>query len=155
MVSQIDEEWTMYKQILIATDGSELAMKAVEAGLTLAKALGSKVTAVTVSEPWVAFAAPEAMIAYPADEYAKAAAANAAKILSSVSEAAARIGVSCDTLHVEDRYPADGIIETAKVRGCDLIVMSSHGRHGLAGMLIGSETQKVLTHTTIPVLVMR
>jgi nucleotide-binding universal stress UspA family protein len=94
----------MYKHILIATDGSELALKAVETGLALAKALNAKVSAVTVTEPWVDFAAPEAVIAFPPEEYQKAAAANASKILSAVTKAAERAGVTCETVHVADRF---------------------------------------------------
>jgi nucleotide-binding universal stress UspA family protein len=145
----------MYKHILIATDGSELALKAVETGLALAKALNAKVSAVTVTEPWVDFAAPEAVIAFPPEEYQKAAAANASKILSAVTKAAERAGVTCETVHVADRYPADGIIEAAKMRGCDLIVMASHGRKGLARLLLGSQAMQVLTHSPVPVLICR
>jgi len=115
----------MYKHILIATDGSELAGRAVAAGLELAKTLGAKVTAVTATEPWSVMAGGEPALAFPIEDYDKAAAENAARVLYSVSETAAQAGVACETLHIND-FPAEGIVETAKARGCDLI------RDGLA-----------------------
>ena len=145
----------MFKHILIATDGSELANKAVVAGLELAQHLQAKATAVTATQPWMAVVTGEAALGFPLAEYENAAADTAARILSAVSDVAHRIGVSCATVHAKDQYPADAILETAKASGCDLIVMASHGRRGLTGVLIGSETQKVLTHTAIPVLVYR
>lgn len=145
----------MYKHILIATDGSELATKAVEQGLALAKALGAKATAVNVTESWVAVAPGEYAITFPIDEYEKACAAGAAMTLGAVREIAQRIGVECDTLHAKDQLPAEGIIETAKSRGCDLIVMASHGRRGVARLLLGSQANKVVTHSTVPVLICR
>jgi len=145
----------MYAHILIATDGSELAEKAVEQGLTLAKALGSKATAINVTEPWTAAVSGEWAVAFPVEEYEKAAAANAQKILERVNEAAQRIGIACETVHVRDQFPAEGIVEEAKARGCDLIVMSSHGRRGLAKFVLGSQATRVLTHSTIPMLICR
>ena len=145
----------MFKHILIATDGSELAQKGVDQGLALAKALGAKVTAVTVTEPMAAMMVGEAAIALPLDDYDKAASANAAQILAGVGAAAAKAGVACDTLHVKDQYPAEGIVEAAKARGCDLIVMTSHGRRGLSKLLLGSQATRVLTLSEVPVLVCR
>ncbi len=144
----------MYKHILIATDGSELAAKAVTTGLALAKALGAKVTAVNATEPWTAMVTGEAALAFPIEEYEKSSAESAAKILSEVSAAAQKQGVACETVHVND-FPAEAIIETAKGRGCDLIVMSSHGRRGLARVLLGSQATRVLTLSTVPVLICR
>jgi len=145
----------MYKHILIASDGSELAGRAVEQGMTLAKALGSKVTAVTVTEPWTAAVSGEWAVAFPVEEYEKAAAANAAKILEQVSQTAQRIGVSCETVHVKDQFAAEGIVDEATSRGCDLIVMGSHGRRGVVKFILGSQATRVLTHTTIPMLICR
>jgi nucleotide-binding universal stress UspA family protein len=145
----------MYKHILIATDGSELAGKAVDAGLELARLLGARVTAVKASEPWSAMAATgEAALAFPVDEYEKGAAEDAARVLGAVSAAAKKQGVACETVHVND-FPAEGIIETAKAKGCDLIVMSSHGRRGIARVLLGSQAMRVLTLSTVPVLICR
>jgi len=145
----------MYAHILIATDGSELASRAVEQGLTLAKALGSKATAITVTEPWTAAVSGEWAVAFPVEEYEKAAAANADKILVQVKEIAARIGVPCDTRHVKDQFAAEGIVDKAKALSADLIVMASHGRRGLAKVVLGSQATRVLTHSTVPLLICR
>lgn len=144
----------MYKHLLIATDGSELAGKAVTAGLQLAKALGAKVTAVTVTEAWAAMVPGEGAFVFPVEEYEKAAAQNAARILADVAAQAQKVGVVCDTVHVTE-FPAEGIILTAKDKGCDLIVMASHGRRGLSRVLLGSQAVRVLTHSTVPVLICR
>ena len=145
----------MYKHILIATDGSELAGKAVAAGLALAKELEAKVTAVIVSEPWTALVAGEMAVGFPYQEYEQGAAQNAATILAGVAENAKKACVACATLHMPDRFPAEAIVDCAKDKGCDLIVMASHGRRGLSKLLLGSETVRVLTHSTVPVLVCR
>lgn len=144
----------MYKHILIATDGSELAAKAVATGLELAKTLKSKVTAVTAIEPWTTMVVGEAGFAFPVEEYEKSSAENAKRILTQVTEAANAKGVACETVQVND-FPAEGIIETAKARGCDLIVMASHGRRGIARVLLGSQATRVLTLSTVPVLICR
>jgi nucleotide-binding universal stress UspA family protein len=143
----------MYKHMLIATDGSELAQKAVDAGLALAKELKARVTAVTATDPWSAMASEPALV-FPIEEYERAAAENAARILAGVAAAARDAGIACETVHVSD-FPAEGIIETAKAKGCDLIVMASHGRRGLSRLLLGSQAMRVLTLSTVPVLVCR
>ena len=145
----------MYAHILIATDGSELAEKAVEQGLALTKMLSSKATAITVTEPWTAAVSGEWAVAFPVEEYEKAAATNAQRILDRVRETAKRIGVACQTVHVKDQFAAEGIVEEAKARGCDLIVMSSHGRRGLAKFVLGSQATRVLTHSDVPMLICR
>jgi nucleotide-binding universal stress UspA family protein len=145
----------MYKHILIATDGSELAHKAVEQGFAIAKALGAKVTVVTVTEPWTAVVPGEMGMAFPIDEYEKGAAENAGNILDIVKREAATAGVACETVHMADQFPADGIIATAKDKGCDLIVMASHGRRGISRLLLGSQANQVVVHSTVPVLVVR
>jgi nucleotide-binding universal stress UspA family protein len=144
----------MYKHLLIATDGSELAGKAVATGLQLAKALGAKATAVTVTEAWAAMVPGEGAFVFPVEEYEKAAARNAARILADVAAQAQKLGVPCETVHVTE-FPAEGIILTAKDKGCDLIVMASHGRRGLSRVLLGSQAVRVLTHSTVPVLICR
>jgi nucleotide-binding universal stress UspA family protein len=144
----------MYKHILIATDGSELADKAVAAGLALARQLKAKVTVVTAIEPWAAMVTGAGAFAFPVAEYEKAASESAGRILSEVSEAAKREDVACEVVRVND-FPAEGIIETAKAKGCDLIVMASHGRRGLARALLGSQATRVLTLSPVPVLVCR
>jgi len=145
----------MYTHILIATDGSELAGRAVSTGLALAKMLKAKATAVTVSEPWTAVVTGEMAFGFPYEEYEKAAAESAAKILAAVSQAAKDQGVECATVHAKDQFPAEGIVACAKQQACDLIVMASHGRRGLSRVLLGSQTTRVLTLGTLPVLVCR
>lgn len=145
----------MYKHILIATDGSDLARKALEQGLALAKALNAKVTAVTVTEPWGAVVPAEMVIAFPVKVYDENAAVAAAKILAVVADAANTAGVACEMHHAKDQFPAAGIIETAKERGCDLIVMASHGRRGLTRLLLGSQANKVVIQSPLPVLICR
>ena len=145
----------MYKHLLIATDGSDLALKAVEQGLALAKALNAKATAITATESWTTIATGEMGMAFPIEEYETGCAENAAKILDAVSKLAAQAGVSCQTVHVKDQFAAEGIIETAKSLGCDLIVMASHGRRGISRLLLGSQANTVLTHSTVPVLICR
>ena len=145
----------MYKHILIATDGSELAGKAVAAGFGLARKLGSKATAVTLTEPWTAIVTGEATFGFPVDEYEKSANESAARILAGVSTLARKADINCATVHVKDQFPAEGILEAAKENNCDLIVMASHGRRGLGRLLLGSQTVRVLTHSTVPVLVCR
>lgn len=145
----------MYKHILIATDGSDLAGKALAHGLSLAKALASQVTVVTVTEPWMNQVTGEAAIAFPFEDYEKAVATNAAEILSRASEAASKTGVTCTTIHVKERHPAEGIIETGKARSCDLILMASHGRRGMIKLMLGSQAHNVVTSSTVPVLICR
>lgn len=148
----------MYKHLLIATDGSELADKAVSTGLELAKALGARVTAVTVTEPLpalVAAALAERGVANPLADYQARSAAEANRILTKVSEAAKGMSVECTTQHVADQEPAQGIIEAADKNACDLIVMASHGRRGIQRLLLGSQANKVVTMSSVPVLICR
>jgi nucleotide-binding universal stress UspA family protein len=145
----------MYKHILIATDGSKIANKAMAHGIELAKETGAKLSAVTVTEPYEAVAVVETMaIILPAD-YSKQCEASAAKILSGVTSAAEAAGIGCDVLHQENRWPYDGIIEAVEKVGADLIVVGSHGRRGIEGLLLGSQAVKLLTHTKVPALVVR
>jgi nucleotide-binding universal stress UspA family protein len=145
----------MYKNILIPTDGSELAGKAVQHGLTLAKAIGAKVTAVTVSRPFRVFTLEMGMVEDTAGDYKKRMQVHSAQTLGAVADQAKTAGVTCETVQVEHEHPYQAIIDAAKSKGCDLIVMASHGRRGVAAFVLGSETVKVLTHSKIPVLVHR
>ena len=145
----------MYKHILIATDGSELASKGLDHGLALAKAIGAKATVVFVTEPWAAIAPGEVGVAFPIDEYEKSAAQSADMVLGAVKTKAAAAGVTCDVLHMKEHYPAEGILDAVKAKGCDLIVMASHGRRGIEGLLIGSQANRVVTHSTVPVLIFK
>jgi nucleotide-binding universal stress UspA family protein len=144
----------MYKHILIPTDGSDLSKEAVSYGISLAKAVNADVTAITVTVPFHIYTLDTAMIEDTPESYKKRMTAFAAKCLDEVKDAA-KAGVKCETVHVELEHPYQAIIDTAKARGCDLIVMASHGRRGIAAIVLGSETVKVLTHSTVPVLVYR
>ncbi|HEY5291828.1 MAG TPA: universal stress protein [Burkholderiales bacterium] len=149
----------MYTHILVPTDGSALSDKAVAAAIKLAKLAGARITAFHAMEPYplqgayaaeasgVAELQPE-IFAERSEEYAK-------RVLDAVAGAAAAANVQCTTNYATGRSPSQAIVEKARSEGCDLIVMASHGRRGLEGFLLGSETQKVLTHTSIPVLVYR
>lgn len=145
----------MYKHLLIATDGSELANKAVEQGIALAKVLNAKVTAVCVTESWATKVPGEMSLGFPIDAYEKSCDETARQVLSVVDAAAKAAAVTVDLQHVRDQFPADGIIEEAKKSGCDLIVMASHGRRGISRLLLGSQANQVVTHSTIPVLICR
>jgi nucleotide-binding universal stress UspA family protein len=144
----------MFKHILIATDGSELAGKAVTAGISLAKQLGAQVTVVTVSEPWTGLAMGEPAFAFPIEEFEKEAADYAGRILAEAGAAARKQDVKCATINAKG-FAAETIIDTAKARGCDLIVMSSHGRRGIARALLGSQATRVVTLSEVPVLICR
>ena len=148
----------MYSNILIATDGSQLAEKAVSHGLSLAKSVGAKVTALIVEAPFNVFDVRESRVRQMSEAFAQHAELtkqHAAKVLNHVADSAKAAGVPCQTVQVEHDHPYQAIITTAKDKGCDLIVMASHGRKGLKRLLLGSETQHVLTHSTLPVLVLR
>jgi len=145
----------VYKNILVTTDGSEFAEEAIGHAVELAKTFKAKLTAVTVTPPFQVIAMEGVVVSEAPDQYEKWAKQTAEARLSTVRKAAQGAGVACDTVHVEDTQPYAGIIDAAKQNGCDLIVMASHGRRGVSALLLGSETQKVLTHSTIPVLVYR
>lgn len=145
----------MYKHILIATDGSDLSDKALDHGLSLAKPLGAKVTIATTTEPWDAVIVGEVAVVLPVEKYEETASANAKSILNHAQAVADQAGVDIELQHVTDRHPAEGILEAAKAKGCDLIVMASHGRRGFSRMVLGSETNEVITHSELPVLVVR
>jgi nucleotide-binding universal stress UspA family protein len=146
----------MYRHILIPTDGSELAQSAVAHGLSLAKAVGAKVTALIVEHSFNVYDVPESKIYSMPKEFATYTAhikEHATKVLDGVAKSAKAAGVPCDTMQLVHDHPYEAIIKTAVDKGCDLIVMASHGRSGISGMVLGSVTTKVLTHTRIPVLV--
>ena len=145
----------MYTNILIPTDGSELAGKAVEHGIALAKRIGAKATVLTVLPPFHTFTSDTQMIEDTPAQYKARMQKQAEKILGAVTHAAQAAGVACETVQVEHEHPYRAIIDTAESKGCDLIVMASHDRHGISAIVLGSETVKVLTHCKIPVLVHR
>jgi nucleotide-binding universal stress UspA family protein len=145
----------MYQHILLATDGSELASKAVAHGLDLAKTLGAEVTIITVSEPMWSADSAEMAIAFPHEEYEKSAAAAANTVLLEATKVAKEKGISCASRHVKNQFPAEGIVATAKEEGCDLIIMASHGRRGLAKLILGSQASRVIVTSPVPVLIFR
>ena len=149
----------MYKHILIATDGSDLAQKGLEQGLELAAKLGSKVTVLTVTEPFpmMATASSAGWIASPKDVeiYNENQAGQAQSILKAAGETAAKYGVAAELKHIDDRWPAEAITDFSEKSDVDLIVMTSHGRRGLGRLLLGSQTSEVLTHTKTAILVVR
>lgn len=148
----------MYKHILIATDGSELALKGLRQGLGLARLAGSKVTVLSVIEPLrpqVMQAAQMAGIEDPVGRYDLQVDEMMKERLATIQAEAAEQGVTIEPVHEIDDSPAEAILRAAHLRGCDLIVMSSHGRRGLQKLLLGSQTSEVLVKTTVPVLVVR
>ena len=145
----------MYSNILIPTDGSELAGKAIQHGIALANRVGAKATALTVLAPFHTFTIDTQMIEDTPAQYNARIHKHAEKTLGAVARAAQAAGVACETVQIEHEHPYQAIIDTAKSKGCDLIVMASHGRHGISAIVLGSETVKVLTHSKIPVLVHR
>jgi nucleotide-binding universal stress UspA family protein len=140
----------MYANILLSTDGSDIARKGVKDGIALAKALNAKVTVITVTE---AFAAEYISTKEEIDRFDGASKERAGKVLDEARAIAERLGISAEFLHVQNWHPATAIIETAKSRGCDLIVMASHGHRGIRKLLLGSQTSEVLLDGSVPVLV--
>ena len=146
----------MYANILLSTDGSDLARKGVKHGIALAKALNAKVTVITVTEPLPVDASGWIPSPEEVDRFDAACKQRAGKVLDEARAMAEQIGISAELLHIpECEHPATAIIETAKSRGCDLIVMASHGRRGLRKLLLGSQTFEVLADGSVPVLVVR
>jgi nucleotide-binding universal stress UspA family protein len=150
----------MYANILLSTDGSDVAKKGIEHGIALAKPLNAKVTVITITEPLpVDYGSGHASGWIPSqeefDRYDAACKERAGKVLDEAGAMAERIGISAELLHVSSPHPASAIIETAKSRGCDLIVMASHGRRGLKKLWLGSQTSEVLAEGSVPVLVVR
>ncbi len=147
----------MYKHILVPTDGSTLSAKAIRQAVAFAKATGARITGF--------YAAPEYSVQVYGDfvppdfitpqEFSKQTRRTAEKYLGVIEKAAEAAGVRCKTAFVTSDRPWQAIIKAVQKHDCDLIFMASHGRRGLAGLLLGSETQKVLTHTKVPVLVHR
>lgn len=145
----------MYEHLLLATDGSDVASRAADHALGLAKAVGARVTALTVSPPWSAMAYGVVQGLDSHEAYDKAAAAHAEAVLAEISIKATALGVLCDTIHTIEVNPYQAILATAEAIDCDLIVVGAHGRRGVERLLLGSETVKLLTHAKRPVLVWR
>ena len=146
----------MFKHILIPTDGSELSQKAIRIGVELARFHGARVTGVhAIPDYHLKIAYEGAFDPITEERIEKEARARADAFLGFIRETAAAAGVPCDTVCETSDHPYDAILKTAADKGCDLILLHSHGRRGLAAVLLGSETRKVLTYSTIPVMVVR
>ena len=145
----------MYHHILIPTDGSPLSTVAVEHSMDFARDADAKVTVLTVVSPFDAFSTDAVGLVDTRTDYERRARMQAAQILTDAQLKAKARGVPCEVEQLESDSPYDVIIKTADKRGCDLIAMASHGRRGVAAIVLGSETLKVLTHSKIPVLVYR
>jgi nucleotide-binding universal stress UspA family protein len=145
----------MFKQILLPTDGSQLSERAVLAGVSFAKDVGAQVVGLTVRPEFHTFAYRAEVLEDTEPEFTADTERQATKYLSFITDAANTAGVACALVQVVSDDPYEAILQIAKERKCDLIIMASHGRRGLKGMLLGSETQKVLVHSDIPVLVYR
>lgn len=145
----------MYSHILIPIDGSPLSMGAMKTAMAFARDVGAKATVLTVVEPFHVFTVSPEQLESTRVEYEKQARAHAAEFLAAAEREAKLLGVHCEVAQAESGDPYLVIVETAAKRGCDLIAMASHGRRGIAALLLGSVTLKVLTHSKVPVLVYR
>lgn len=144
----------MYKRILVPTDGSDITSKAVQTAITLARTVGASLSTISVKEPFP-YSAISEMQPVPPQEFYDAQERIAAERVRAVVDMAKEAGLSCDGFTVEALHPWEAILDQAKQQGCDLIVMASHGRRGVAAMLLGSETNRVLTHSPLPVLIVK
>ena len=147
----------MYKTLLVATDGSKLSDKALAHAIALAQAMGSALIAFYAAPDYPMPAYADGVVYEPVSrkEYAKLAAEDAQKILEAAATKAETAGVMCKTAYAIASAPWEAILAAAKKHTCDAIVMASHGRRGISAVLLGSETQKVLTHSKLPVIVVR
>ena len=144
----------MFQRILVPTDGSEITAKAVQTAIGMAKVHGAQIFAVSIKEPFP-YSAISEMQPTPPQEFFDAQERIATARVDEVRRACTSAGIACEGHTVESLHAWEAIIDPAKQVGADLIVMASHGRRGVEALLLGSETQKVLTHTTTPVLVVR
>jgi nucleotide-binding universal stress UspA family protein len=144
----------MFKRILVPTDGSDITTKAINTAIDLAQAGGGQMFVVSVKEPFP-YSAISEMQPVPPQEFYDAQERIAAGRVKSVADAAKAAGVACGGHTVEALHPWEAILDHAKAQQCDLIVMASHGRRGVAALLLGSETQRVLIHSSLPVLIVK
>ena len=144
----------MFKRILVPTDGSDITINAVNTAIQLAKVHGAQLLTLSVMEPFP-YSAVSEIQPVPPQEFIDAQQRVASQRVEAVWASAATQGLSCKAHTVEALHAWEAIIDHAKAEGVDLIVMASHGRRGVAALLLGSETQKVLTHTNLPVLIVK
>ncbi|GAB3551365.1 universal stress protein [Noviherbaspirillum agri] len=145
----------MFKHLLLPTDGSAASESAVQQAVEFARATGAKITGFHAMPAFHTFTTNPDMLEDTREQFEKDREEQARKFLASIETAAREARVPCEVVHKTAEHPYEAIIDLAAERGCDLIAMASHGRRGMKGLLMGSETQKVLTHSTIPVLVYR
>jgi len=145
----------MFKHILLPTVGSNLSQVAIQKGVQLAKSIMAKITGISVMPEQKYYLYQTDIIVQVREETVKQHKLQAHGNLSAIEKAAQEAGVPCETVCEISDHPYETIIRAAEKRGCDLIMMASHGQRGVKGLLLGSETQKVLTHSKIPVLVHR
>lgn len=145
----------MFKHILIPTDGSELSNIAIQNGVKFAKEINAKITGLTVTAPYHYIAVEALQVTDTPTQYEIDMKTLAERNLSVLRQAAEDAGVPCDLVHRSSEHPYEEIVNTAQDRGCDVIFQASHGRRGMRALIVGSETNKVLTHSKIPVLVYR
>jgi nucleotide-binding universal stress UspA family protein len=145
----------MFKHLLLPTDGSQLSEAAIHKGVQFAKSINAKVTGFYVLPEFHLFTYRTEMLEDTKEQFARDSRAHAEQFLAVIEKAAKAAGVACDTAFATSDHPHEAIIQAAEEKSCDLIVMASHGRKGVQGILLGSETHKVLTHSTLPVLVYR
>jgi nucleotide-binding universal stress UspA family protein len=144
----------MFQRIMVPTDGSDITQKAIDMAIALAKSVGAEIHTICVKEPFP-YGAISEMQPTPPQEFFDAQERIATRHVAAVAASCSAAGVPCQAVTIEGLHPWEAIIDHAKRMECDLLVMGSHGRRGVSALLLGSETQKVLTHTKIPVLVVR
>ncbi len=145
----------MFTTILIPTDGSALSEYAVKQALQFAKSINAKVVGFHFEETYRVFAVDAEMVSDTREVYERDVKLRTALYLAKVEDMARSAGVPCECISGQDNHPWQAIIKAAQSKGCDLIAMASHGRRGIQGLLLGSQTVHVLTHSKIPVLVFR
>ena len=145
----------MFKHILLPTDGSELSAAAIQQGIRFAQSIGAKVTGLCVMPQQHPFFYETEIPMEALEQAAQRYKQQAGTYLAAIEKTARDAGVACSVVYEKNDSPYEAIIRAAEQKGCDLIMMASHGRGGVGALLLGSETQKVLTHSKIPVLVVR
>lgn len=145
----------MFKHILLPTDGSEISKGAILSAIAFAQETGAKVTGLYVIPEMNPLSYQSEILEGGNEQLLQYSITQANDYLADIAIAAKEAGVKCETFYMSSNHPYEAIVDAAQDKGCDLIAMASHGRKGVKGLLMGSETQKVLTHSTIPVLVFR
>jgi nucleotide-binding universal stress UspA family protein len=151
----LDDVHHSFHHLLMPTDGSDRSARAIDQGMQFAQQVGARVTGLHVMGEFEAFTGTAELLRMTQEEYEAWAKRQSTQILEVILRAAGRFGVACEVSSVFGDRPWEAIIDAARREGCDLIIMASHGRHGLERVLLGSETEKVMAHVKIPVMVIR